>query len=77
MPIQIFCREFGKTITLHVDLADSVQKVKAQVELKSKVPVHMQRLIFAGKQLDDEQILSDVGISNESTIHLLTRIHLQ
>ena len=73
--MQVFVKTLiGQTITLEVQPSDTVRTLKEKLRAKEDIPPDQQRLIYSGRQLEDEERLSYYNIQNLSTIHLVLRV---
>ena len=61
----------GKDIEIDIEPGDTIERIKERVEEKEGIPPVQQRLIFAGKQMNDEKTARDYNIEGGSVLHLV------
>jgi ubiquitin C len=73
--MQIFVKTLtGKTITLDIELGDTIEAVKVQIHNKEGLPPDQQKLVFSGKKLEDNLSFAHYNIEKRTTLHLLLRL---
>jgi large subunit ribosomal protein L40e len=70
---QVFFKHPTSTVTAEVTSSDTIRSLKEKIFEKEGFPVEKTRLVFAGKQLEDDQTIGDYNIQSESTITLIGR----
>ena len=66
----------GRSMTLYLDSSDSVHNMKYLILCREGCPIEQQRLIFNGKQLEDNKTLVDYNIQKGSIIHLVLKLRM-
>merc|ERR1711994_645283 len=61
----------GKEIEIDIEATDKVERIKERVEEKEGIPPPQQRLIFSGKQMNDEKTAQDYKVQGGSVLHLV------
>lgn len=73
--MQIFFKTLtGKTLTITADPGERVAAVKEKLQAASGVPAAHQRLIFAGKQIEDHRTIADYNIQSETMLHMIIKL---
>ena len=74
VPLQVRSGGTGRITLVDIKLSDTVRDLKAKIEVKDRICPGMQRLIFAGRQLEDGCTLTEYNIEKGSTIHLMLKL---
>ena len=73
--MQIFVKDLhGKTINMRIPASALINELKENIKIITGTLIEDQRLIYAGKQLEDGRTLSDYNITKESTINMALRL---
>ncbi len=64
----------GKTITFEVELTDTIDNVKQKIQEIEGISIDQQNINFAGKKLEDDKILLEYNIQNDSTLDLALKL---
>ena len=73
--LQLFIKTLtGETIDIKVSPNDSIKKIKEEIDKKKNILPRNQKLMFNGKELNDNGTINEYNIENNSTIHLIIRL---
>ncbi|CAF0781781.1 unnamed protein product [Brachionus calyciflorus] len=64
----------GRTVEIFTSNDETIEELKEKVEEKEGIPPDLQRLIFAGRKLEDSNTLDYYSIEKEATLHLVLRM---
>jgi ubiquitin-large subunit ribosomal protein L40e len=74
-PTQVFVKTLtGQSIAIDYRADLTIAELKNEVSSREGVPVQQQRLIFQGKQLENDSTLEDYNIQPPNTIHLVLHV---
>ncbi|XP_011500990.1 PREDICTED: ubiquitin-40S ribosomal protein S27a [Ceratosolen solmsi marchali] len=74
--MQLFVKTLtNRTITLEAESSETVENIKNVIQDREGIPLYEQRLYFAGRQLENEKILSDYNIQKECSLDLQLRLY--
>ncbi len=73
--MEIFVKTLiGDIFAIEFEPADTIAQVKLKIQASQDIPTHQQRLFFAGKRLEDSDLLVGYNIHPEDTIQLVRRL---
>src|SRR5580704_8650689 len=70
----IHCEVAGERLTVDVEPTYTIRNIKEEVQQQIGIPPYRQRLIYSGKQLEDDRTVERYNLGNGSTLHLVLRL---